>query len=249
MTSASQPIHFELRPPRRDRPHWRRALRAARALIQDEERTELAFEVQRALDPDFHERGLQRMLAHPEGRRLFHERPCLRAVLSDRSALEALPEGSLGRAYLAHLDRYGLEPGKLVALGTSYASDQEQRDRDVHWMAERSQLSHDLWHVLTGYGADGTGEAALLLFSLAQSGGRSNALLGFAANLEIARRTGIGWLRYAWRAWRRGRRAICLAVLPYEELLGRPLAEVRAAARIEPPEVAHPGGIVHGVPA
>lgn len=244
MTSATEPIHFELRPPRRPRPHWRVAIHALRELIRDSERTELAFQVQRALDPDQHERALRRMLAHPEGRRLFQERPRLLDSLSDRTALAALPEGSFGRAYLAHLERYGLDPGKLVALGQSYNAGPEQRDSDVAWMAQRSALAHDLWHVLTGYGADGAGESALLLFSLAQTGGRSNALLSAGANLELTRVRGLSWAAYAWCAWRRGRRAVCLAALPYEALLGRPLDVVRSAAGIEPPEVAHPGGIV-----
>ncbi len=105
---------------RRARPQWRRALRALRRLMRDPDRTENAFEVIAALDPDLMERGLARMLAHPEGRRMFLERPCLLDRLRDREALARLPDGSFGRAYLAHIERYGLDPGKLVALGRSY---------------------------------------------------------------------------------------------------------------------------------
>ncbi len=36
------------------------------------------------------------------------------------------------------------------------------RDAGGEWFAERIDLMHDLWHVLTGYGTDGGGEAALL---------------------------------------------------------------------------------------
>ena len=51
------------------------------------------------------------------------------------------------------------------------------------------------------------------------------------------------WPRYLWRAWRRGRRAMPLNLLPYEELLAEPLDDVRRAAGIDPPERAHPEGV------
>jgi ubiquinone biosynthesis protein COQ4 len=228
--------------PRRARPQWRRALRALRALLREPERTEQAFEVIAALDPDLMERGLARMLSHPEGRRLFVERPCLLDRLSDRAALARLPEGSFGRAYLAHVERHGLDPGKLVELGRRQPEIRAD-DEGARWFADRSELSHDLHHVLTGYGADALGETALLWFSHGLAGGRGTALLMVGAALRVRHRTGPGFARYLARAWRRGRRAGRLAALPWEELLPRPLAEVRRIAGIEPPEAVHPEGV------
>ena len=97
--------------------------------------------------------------------------------------------------------------------------------------------------MLTGYGADGFGEATLLPFTTAQLGGRANAFLSLGAGLEMWSRIGRPLPGYLWRAWRRGRRAAPLDVLPYEELLPLPLDRVRAAVGLEPPEVAHPEGI------
>jgi len=230
-------------PPRRVRAQWRRALRALRRLLAEPERTENAFEVVAALDPDLMQRGLGRMLSHPEGRRVFRERPCLLERLADREALVRLPEGSFGRAYLAHVERFALDPAKLVGLGRRYAAEIQGEDADLCWFADRSELSHDLHHVLTGYGADGLGETALLWFSFGHVGGRANALLMIGAALRSWRRTQPGWPLYLWRAWRRGRRAGCLAALPWEALLATPLDEVRRLARIEPPERAHPEGV------
>ena len=234
---------------RRFRRHWPRALRAMRELLRHPHDTHLAFEIAEALDPELPERRLLRMLEQPEGRRIYEERPSLPALLADREALAAMPEGSFGRAYLAHLDRYGLEPGKLVELGRQeHGENRTLRDPDVRWMYERSNVTHDLWHVLTGYGADQLGEATLLLFSFAQVGGRANLLLTVGANVRVLQERGLGWIPYAWRAWRRGRRATCLAALPYEKLLPMPLDAVRGAAGIEPPERAHPGGVIHDDP-
>jgi ubiquinone biosynthesis protein COQ4 len=139
-----------------------------------------------------------------------------------------------GRAYLAHIERHGLDPTKLVELGRTHGPSAQLRDPDLRWWRERGEVAHDLWHVLAGYGADPLGEAALLPFSLAQTGGRANALLALGATLEAARRDGVRAFARAWRAWRRGRRAVRLAWLRYEELLPLPLDEARARCRIEP---------------
>jgi len=248
MTSHETALRFEPgRRRARPRREWGRALRALRLLLRAPDRTELAFEVVQALDPDVHERQLELLLSRPEGRRIFAAGSSLRAALSDRQALQRLPEGSFGRAYLDHLERHGLDPVKLVELGRDRLGGNSP-DPGVRWMAERSELTHDLWHVLSGYGADPLGEATLLLFSLAQAGGRGTAILALGANLRVLRERGVGWIPYAFAAWRRGRRAACLRALPYEELLPLPLDEVRAAVGLEAPERVHPGGVARGSP-
>ncbi len=247
MTSTTPPLHFDLHPNERVEPDWPAAVRTFRALLADPDQTDLAYQVFDALDPEMHERTLARLLAHPEGRRVFADRPVLLAMLGDRPALEAMPEGSFGRAYLDHLDRHGLDPAKLVELDRDHRSGRAL-DPDVRWVGERSVLQHDLWHVLCGYGADELGEGALLAFTLAQSGGRANWLLAIGTNVRLSFERGPRWLLYALRAWRRGKSAACLTALPYEELLALPLADVRAAVGLNAPEVDHPGGVARGNP-
>lgn len=222
---------------------WRRARRALRALLADPDSTQHAFEVRYALDGDDAARLISRFTAHPEGRKLLFDRPSLLAVLADREGLARMPEGSFGRAYLDHLERNGFDPASLCELRRGM-DPVKSRDEATEWFLERIDLQNDLWHVLTGYGADGAGEASLLPFTLAQRGGRSTAFLSFGAGLQMTRRVGLRWLSYAWRAWRRGRRALALDVLPYESLLPLPLADVRRAVGLEPPELAHPDGII-----
>jgi len=74
---------------------------------------------------------------------------------------------------------------------------------------------------------------------------RSGALLTLGASGRIATRVGRVWAGYVFRAWRRGRSAVHLTALPYEQLLPLPLASVRRAARVEEPQVAHPGGVLY----
>ena len=237
-------LRERLAPPRRDRPDWPRGVRALRALLDDPDSTQHALEVTYALDGDVVKRRLGRFLAHPEGRRLYDARPSLLERVGDSAWLRALPAESFGRAYLDHMERNGFDARKLVELRRRHDPVRE-RDPGETWFAERTDLLHDLWHTLSGYGGDGAGEAALLPFTLAQLGGRSNLLLTTGAGLEIWRRRGdTAWPRTLWRAWRRGRRAALLDVLAYEELLPLPLEDVRAAVGIEPPERAHPEGLM-----
>jgi ubiquinone biosynthesis protein COQ4 len=105
---------------------------------------------------------------------------------------------------------------------------------------------HDLWHVLTGYGRDEAGEAANLAFSFAHLPYRGVALIlfGIAVNSPP---DGVGrsaWLRYLYRAWKRGRGSAWLPAVPYEQLLPRPIEEVRQMLRIAPARAAHPHGVI-----
>ena len=238
-------------PPPAHRVEWRRAVRALRALLADPEQTEKAFEVFLTLDGGQDERMFQRLVSTPQGRRLAAERPSLLDRLSDRAALAALPDGSFGRAYLVYLDRAGFDPGGLVRL-------KDQMEAHAHsigeqlpvldplreWLRVRGIVMHDLWHVLTDYGTDGFGEAALLAFSHAQLPGRASGLLVVGAALRCVAEYGVGFVPYLFRAWRRGRGAAWLPALPYESLLAEPLTAVRQFAAIMPAEQAHPGGIL-----
>jgi ubiquinone biosynthesis protein COQ4 len=237
-------------PPRRR--EWRRALAALRQLLADLDRTEKAFEIFQAIDGASEEHGFQRFLADPVGRRLLSERPALIAILCDRDALARMPTGSFGRAYLEYLERSGLDPAGLLQLKANLQEQARARGEEVtldparEWYRDRSILMHDLWHVLTGYGTDELGEAALLPFSWAQLGGVANAFLVFGVAARGTMVKGAGLPRYLVQAWRRGRRARWLAALPYEELLAQPLEEVRRAAAIDPGATAHPGGVLRG---
>jgi ubiquinone biosynthesis protein COQ4 len=241
-------------PPPRDPPRieWRRAWRAMRRLIADSEQTELAFEAIAALSGRDFERLFQRFVAHPDGRALFLARPSLLHALSDRAALRAMPEGSFGRAYATFMDAAGLDAQGLVdaELKSEATTNRFEGIQDParEWFGNRLRDMHDLWHVLTGYGRDEAGEAANLAFSFAQTPFRGIALILFGIVLSSppeghSRRQ---WVRYLYRAWRRGRRTAWLPGVPYEQLLPRPLEVVRQSLRIQPARETHPQGIIVG---
>lgn len=238
--------------PLRRRTQWQRGLRYLRALMKEPDATANALDLQFALGGRDLEAGFQHMLRDPGGRLLLAERPDLLAVVSDRARLAAMPPQSVGRALLDYFDRFGFDPASLVALWREVQDRWEREEGEPRvdparaWFGERSLLLHDLFHVLSGYDADQVGEASLLGFSLGQLPGRVNRLLTLGASLEVMRVLGVAWLPYVYTAWRRGRRAVWLYALPWEELLARPLAEVREEANLEAPERVHPRGVLRG---
>jgi ubiquinone biosynthesis protein COQ4 len=224
---------------------WPRARRGLTALIADPERTEQVFEIVRALSGRSDVRNFARLLQEPGGPELLAERPDLLAALSDRTALARMPEGSLGRAYLAFMIAGDLSAGGLV--DASMQGDTDARvgySAESTWFFDRVRDMHDVWHVLTGYGRDEAGEAANLAFTYGQIGNLGIGVIVLAAAIIGPRSDGFYWQRYLFRAWRRGRRARWLPAARYEDLLAKPLAEVRAALAIEAPEVAHPEGVM-----
>ncbi|HEX8448889.1 MAG TPA: Coq4 family protein, partial [Allosphingosinicella sp.] len=101
------------------------------------------------------------------------------------------------------------------------------RERDVH----------DIWHVLTGYEADEPlGEACLVAFSFAQTGGLGWAFIGAGAALKSLRITGnTAFARAVWEGWRHGRRAAWLHGEDYQALMAEPLESARARLWIAEP--------------
>jgi len=249
-SASDRPL--EIPPPPPLATHWRRAFRSMRELLDDPDDTAKAIDFFYAIGRREFERSFQRFAASPQGRALLAEQPDIAAALSDRAALAGMAAGSFGRAYLAFLERNGFQSMGLLQL---------QREVEARWDAEegvprldplrawfraRFILSHDLFHVLTGYGTDDVGEATLLAFGLGQVPGRGQLLLTLGAALEVRSALGWRWLAYDWRAWRRGRSAAWLASTPWEELLPLRLDTVRRLLAIAPEREAHPGGILAG---
>jgi ubiquinone biosynthesis protein COQ4 len=237
----------EIAPPLpRRRLEWRHAWRSLRELITDPKQTEKVFELLGAIGGDDGESSFQRFLSHPDGRSLLASHPRLLEALADRGALSRMPEGSFGRAYLDFVRERGFEPGGLLEARANAKTRRSELDPIREWFFDRTNLMHDLWHVITGYGTDEAGESALLAFTLAQIPTRGMAVLVVAAAAIGPKDLHLSWPRYLRRAWIRGRRAVLLTTAPWEDLLPRPLEEVRLRLRIEPALVAHPGGIVTG---
>ena len=91
------------------------AWRALQTLIANPEDTAQVFKIIRAMSGPSLQQGFERFITLPFGRRVIEEKLDLLSTLQDREALRAMPEGSLGRAYLEFVESENLSADGLVA--------------------------------------------------------------------------------------------------------------------------------------
>lgn len=209
------------------------AAEALRALFRDPDDTGQVFKIISALSGGTQGRILRRLRGTPVGQRILRERRPLWQLLTDRERLRSMPEGSLGREYLAFCERHGISADGLVTA--SQEGEFADFSADELLVNERMRDAHDLWHVVTGYQTDLVGEASVLAFTVAQTRNPGVALIVLLAFL---RPHGVHAhvRRQLVHSFARGLRAGWLPAADWESLLERPLAEVRRELGVgEPP--------------
>jgi ubiquinone biosynthesis protein COQ4 len=207
------------------------ALRAMRKLLRDREDTAQVFLIIDALRGKTTLRQLARFRQTEIGRAALADRRRLLDRLSDRATLAALPKGTLGRAYYEFMAAENLSADGLVEASKVL----KPADDEVAWFRERTREMHDLQHIITGYGRDPLGEAALLAFSFAQTGLKAFALIILSATVRISRALPDQPVKRAiFEGWRRGRRAQWLIGADWEALLEQPVETVRAKLAMPP---------------
>lgn len=170
------------------------------------------------------------MEATEEGRAILAERPRIDSSHVDFDALRALPEGALGRRFVEHLERCGLDPD---ALGLEVTRGPDER---ANYLLERVRQTHDIWHTLLGLGVDGYEEVLVHTFQWPQLRMPYSALVVFFGTFkhvvgegrwEVLRRR----LREAHAA---GRRAAPLLPVYWERHFQEPIDDVRRRLGITP---------------
>lgn len=209
----------------------RRAFVALARLLRDPDELPQVFTMIEALSGPTHGLLRQRLRASVEGARLLRDRPEITPLLEDRAALARLPEGSLGRAYLAFMESEGISAAGIVAASQQGRTTPIEGASEIDFVQRRMRDTHDLWHAVTGYRGDLVGEAALLGFTLAQTGNPGVGLI-FAAALVKARDER-GARRIILDGFRRGVRAAWFVDVAWETQLGRPVNEVRRELGID----------------
>ncbi|MBE9154210.1 Coq4 family protein [Cyanobium sp. LEGE 06113] len=222
------------RPAARYRPL--RAVKAFQALIKDKEDTSLVFKIFESLPSKTFLPRVQDLALSERGEALRRTEPRLPEILDDHAALRRTPKGSLAHAYCDFMESEGLTAAGLVAEAESLG--RAKYPDLVQWFMERSRDTHDLFHVLTGYGRDALGEQCVLLFTHGQSPSQGHLLIGYAGAANIAKMVRgskapvLGAVRQAHRT---GKGAPRLIEQSIRDLLARPLEQVRADLRIPEP--------------
>jgi ubiquinone biosynthesis protein COQ4 len=211
-----------------------RAAQGIRAIFADPDDTKQVFKVIEALQGPALMRTHGRMTQSETGRRLLQTRPDLLAVLCDRERLAALPEGTLGHAYLAFVESEGITADGLVEASLVA---QPILEPELAWVRNWLRDTHDLWHTVLGYRGDLVGEAALLAFSHTESSNWGVGLIAAFAWLKLGRVTepSLHARKHVVDGRRIARRAAWFLDVPWHEWLDRPLADVRRDLGISGP--------------
>ncbi|MEO1135280.1 MAG: Coq4 family protein [Pseudomonadota bacterium] len=216
------------------------ALSCVIRLVTNKEDTRQVFEIIKALSGDSAKRMFERFTNTPYGRRVVTEPVALENILGDREALRAYPEGTLARAYLDFMEGENLTPEGLRTAAEEADIDYDAYPEFSEYMRLflHLQVSHDLWHVLTGYGRDALGELCNLVYTRAQTGNAGFKLIvmiGFAAQKLEAPSVPIQ--KALAEAKRNARAANWVLEYDVEELLALPLAEARARINLAEPVI------------
>jgi ubiquinone biosynthesis protein COQ4 len=206
-------------------------------LIAVKEDTAQVFHIIEALNGDANRKDFKRFLSSNNGLRLLRQRKFLPTILDDHAPLRELSEGSVGRAYVEFMEREGLTAHGLVEESKLQRTNQIEFDDDLLWYSNRLRDTHDLYHVLTGYGRDALGEDALLGYTHSQHGGLGISFIAYMGNRQIAKEAPKeARVRDVLAEGRRnGKHADRIIDQDIESLLDQPLADVRERLNITEP--------------
>ncbi|MFT5443900.1 MAG: ubiquinone biosynthesis protein COQ4, partial [Myxococcota bacterium] len=215
---------------------WGAAFRALVELAKDNDDTTHVFRIVEALRGDSERGSVERMKQTEMGRKILDERRSLLDVLSNRDALRALPEGSLGRVYLAFMEDEGLSAEGLAdAADEGYRGRKLELDPELETFTTWARDSHDLWHVLSGYGRDPLGELSLLGVLYSQIRSRGTGFIALLGLLQVPfEYPGAPSVRAVLQGFINGWRAESLMAQDWEVLLPLPIEQVRADLKIAP---------------
>lgn len=220
---------------------WK-AWQAFQGLVRNKEDTRYVFAFFENVNGRSYTKFYERFTASDYGQSILADREQVGRVLNDRATLESYGPGTFAAAYLDYLDSEDLKPEGVFEAHWAQAPREMAAMRDnwpgLYAVSYMMSLTHDLYHVLSGYSRDPLGEALLLVFTGTQTNGRGPKWLGRLAGLR---------LRYEIPSWPVGRmmaeaKRNALAATPFyttdlTALLPLPLEEARARLKVNPPQL------------
>ncbi|UTW55955.1 ubiquinone biosynthesis protein COQ4 [Kordiimonas sp. SCSIO 12610] len=232
-TSITLNMPDDYSPPKRD---WKAAWRAVKALIDNPEDTEQVFIILRRLSGKSFWKAYKRFAESPVGNNILHKRIDLMDTLKNTEMLSALPKGTLGREYFDFITRENISPEGLVDASEGENTSMGLTDEDMIRYGTRAREMHDLWHVVSGYGRDGLGEASIVAMSYAHSKNIGFALIAIMAAQSFKNNAPNGGVRRSvLEGYLNGRKSAWLLGVDWEAMMPLPLEEVRSQLKIKTP--------------
>jgi ubiquinone biosynthesis protein COQ4 len=225
------------RPAARFRPL--KALHHFRELIKDKEDTAQVFHIFECLPRPGFRKDAKAFVESAKGKALLESEPELAVLLDDHDRLRQMPAGSLAHAYCDFMEKEGLSAAGLIAEYDQF-SPRKYGDL-IEWYGFRQRDTHDLLHILTGYGRDALGEACVLAFTYGQNPALGNVFIAYAAGLNMKKQ--VKSEAPIFKAIREGQKMgkACPRINQENitELLAQPLDALRERLHIKTPHFYH----------
>ena len=178
---------------------------------------------------------IRRFRALPGGAELMDGRyPPLEPPIAQ---LQTLPAGTLGREYARLILQLGYDPEFFRPRPI---------ESDGQWLTQRIATTHDIHHVLSGFGTERAGETGVLAITAAQIGFPAYVLLTSAsqlANFRLKLEEFEGISRAAAHGSAIARQAQCLAIARWEEGWEKPIQQWRQELGLINPADHEPYGL------
>jgi ubiquinone biosynthesis protein COQ4 len=210
-----------------------------RKLVADKEDTEQVFHIIEALKGRKNHMRAVDFIKSEQGQALMRRNNDLPAMLDDHDRWADCGPNTVAQHYIRFMEREGLSAAGLVDESHKWLpADQRPLDQ-IEWYFERLRDTHDLFHVLTGYGRDALGEGCLLGFSYEQNPNLGVLFISYAGNREMRKQTRTkAPLLEALREGRRlGRAAEKLAQQEVESLMREDIDEARKRLNLGKPVI------------
>lgn len=231
---ATEPVFFHPdREPARIRPL--KALHHFRELIKDKENTEHVFHIFQSLPRPGFLKDAENYMASDKGRTIRAAEPHLPDLLDNHDLLRTMPEGSVAHAYCDFMEKEGLSAAGLEAEFDKFMP--RRFGDQVEWYANRQRDTHDLLHVLTGYGRDALGEQCVLAFTYGQNPAFANLFIAYAGgwNMKKTVKSDAPVFKAIRQAQKMGKACPRVSECDITAFLAMPLDEARRSMNIEAP--------------
>ncbi|WP_086607453.1 Coq4 family protein [Erythrobacter donghaensis] len=208
-------------------------------LVEDKEDTAQVFHIIEATKGKRSLAQAHGFIRSEEGQRFMAESISIPAMLDDHDRWADCGPQSVAAHYIAFMKREGLSAAGLVAESHKWAPPESLPKDQTQWYFDRQRDTHDLFHVLTGYGRDALGEASLLGFTYEQNHNKGILFIAYAGARQIKKVSGTkAPLFAAIKEGRRlGRAAAKIAHQDIAALMREDIDAARARLNIGKPEV------------
>lgn len=182
---------------------------------------------------------VDRVRAIPEARQMMEERYLGPAI--DLDALSKLPRGTLGNTYASVMKALGYDPN-------FYRVREIKTDED--WVILRLRKTHDIRHVVSGFGPTG-GEAGVLAMVGVQIGHPLSVLIpivNLAATLKVQPENLEVVTHQVARGMSIGLEAKPFMAQRWEEMWDQPLSQIRQDMNITQPVIDEPYSLKNRLP-